>query len=274
MKFNPSTHFTTGDFANLCGVTKHTLYHYDEIGVFSPDVVDLNGYRYYSVVQIEVFQVIKLLKDLGMPLKEIKSYLDNRSPKNLIKVLKEKEIEIKNKIIELQATNELINEKIITTQTALKADVNNIEIVDMDEEYLILTKLLEGEELMKISESLAAHIKNCEQYGIESPYSIGEIFTRDSIENEKFNDYKFFYTKLKQVKDNKYLYKKQKGTYLVAYHSDGFENSHITYWKIINFAKANNLNIDNYFFEDVLLDELSIKNYDEYFLQISVRLLD
>ncbi len=98
MKFNPNTHLTTGDFAKLCGVTKHTLFHYDEVGVFSPDVVDLNGYRYYSVVQIEVFQVIKMLKDVGMPLKEIKSYLDNRSPKNLIEILKQKEIDIKNKI--------------------------------------------------------------------------------------------------------------------------------------------------------------------------------
>ena len=32
---NPQ-YLTTGEFARLCGVSKHTLFHYDELGVFSP----------------------------------------------------------------------------------------------------------------------------------------------------------------------------------------------------------------------------------------------
>ena len=32
----PQGHFTTGEFARLCGVSKHTLCLYDELGVFSP----------------------------------------------------------------------------------------------------------------------------------------------------------------------------------------------------------------------------------------------
>lgn len=34
---NPQ-YLTTGEFARLCGVSKHTLFHYDELGVFSPAV--------------------------------------------------------------------------------------------------------------------------------------------------------------------------------------------------------------------------------------------
>ena len=43
----PPGHFTTGEFARLCGVSKHTLFHYDEMGVFSPSGRGENGYRYY-----------------------------------------------------------------------------------------------------------------------------------------------------------------------------------------------------------------------------------
>ena len=43
----PQGHFTTGEFARLCGVSKHTLFHYDEMGVFSPSGRGENGYRYY-----------------------------------------------------------------------------------------------------------------------------------------------------------------------------------------------------------------------------------
>ena len=65
--------FTTGEFAALCGVTKHTLFHYDEIGIFSPAIRGENGYRYYAPAQIEVFQVIAVLKELGKPLAEIRA---------------------------------------------------------------------------------------------------------------------------------------------------------------------------------------------------------
>ena len=71
--------FTTGEFAALCGVTKHTLFHYDEIGIFSPAIRGENGYRYYAPAQIEVFQVIAVLKELGMPLAEIRAYLDREA---------------------------------------------------------------------------------------------------------------------------------------------------------------------------------------------------
>ena len=39
---------TTGEFAKLCNVTKHTLYHYNDIGILKPDSCDENGYRMYN----------------------------------------------------------------------------------------------------------------------------------------------------------------------------------------------------------------------------------
>ncbi|MEG0685305.1 MAG: MerR family DNA-binding transcriptional regulator, partial [Coprobacillus sp.] len=41
-------YFTTGEFARICKVPKHVLFHYDEIGLFKPTIVKENQYRYYS----------------------------------------------------------------------------------------------------------------------------------------------------------------------------------------------------------------------------------
>ena len=38
-------YFNTGEFAKLCNVKKQTLFHYDDIGIFSPEIKDHNGYR-------------------------------------------------------------------------------------------------------------------------------------------------------------------------------------------------------------------------------------
>ena len=46
-------YMTTGGFASAMGVSKDTLFHYDDIGLFCPEKVSENGYRYYSIYQME-----------------------------------------------------------------------------------------------------------------------------------------------------------------------------------------------------------------------------
>lgn len=67
-------YLTAGQFAKICGVEKHVLFHYDEIGLFQPVMVNENGYRYYSYHQYDTFSVITKLKKMGMPLKDIKVF--------------------------------------------------------------------------------------------------------------------------------------------------------------------------------------------------------
>lgn len=96
-ELNIGKYFTTGEFAKLCNVKKQTLIHYDEIGLLTPDIKNDKGYRYYSYQQFEVFSVISLLKEFNMPLKEIKWFLTNRSPLELIELFKEKSLELEKR---------------------------------------------------------------------------------------------------------------------------------------------------------------------------------
>ena len=41
-------HFTTGEFAAICNVSKQTLFYYDQQGIFCPDHVGENGYRTHT----------------------------------------------------------------------------------------------------------------------------------------------------------------------------------------------------------------------------------
>lgn len=48
---------STGEFAKICNVKKHTLFHYDDIGLLKPDYYDENGYRFYSYSQLNLFYI-------------------------------------------------------------------------------------------------------------------------------------------------------------------------------------------------------------------------
>ena len=67
---------TIGDFSRASHLTVKTLRHYHEAGLLEPSDVDPDsGYRYYSADQIPVAQVIRRLRNLRMPVAEVKAVL-------------------------------------------------------------------------------------------------------------------------------------------------------------------------------------------------------
>lgn len=63
---------TIGDFSRMTHLSVKALRHYHQIGLLEPVGIDPDSrYRLYDVEQVQVAQVIKRLKDLGMGLGEI-----------------------------------------------------------------------------------------------------------------------------------------------------------------------------------------------------------
>lgn len=96
-------YMTTGEFARMMRVSKDTLFHYDKIGLLKPDIVKSNGYRYYSVYQADLLEAIFMLRDLGMPLKEIQEHLTRRHPQAMDRLFAERELQIDREIEKLQS---------------------------------------------------------------------------------------------------------------------------------------------------------------------------
>jgi DNA-binding transcriptional MerR regulator len=65
-----------GEFAAATHLSVKTLRHYHEVGLLEPSEVDpSSGYRYYSYDQIPAAQVIRRLRNLEMPVAEVKAVL-------------------------------------------------------------------------------------------------------------------------------------------------------------------------------------------------------
>jgi DNA-binding transcriptional MerR regulator len=67
---------SVGDFSRATRLTIKTLRHYHEVGLLEPAQVDsATSYRYYARSQIPQAQVIRRLRDLDMPITEVKAVL-------------------------------------------------------------------------------------------------------------------------------------------------------------------------------------------------------
>jgi len=68
-----TTYYSIGKVSSLCNVPIKTLRYYDQVGLLVPKLrKDENRYRYYTQEQILTLSMIRRLRTLGVPLKDIK----------------------------------------------------------------------------------------------------------------------------------------------------------------------------------------------------------
>ncbi|WP_239644596.1 MerR family transcriptional regulator [Enterococcus crotali] len=69
--------FKISEFSKLTNISPRMLRHYDKLNLLKPKIIQTdNNYRYYTPEQITQVNQILSLKNIGIPLKEIKTFLD------------------------------------------------------------------------------------------------------------------------------------------------------------------------------------------------------
>ncbi|SDO48641.1 MerR family transcriptional regulator [Alkalicoccus daliensis] len=268
MKNGP--YLTTGQFAKLIGIKKDTLFYYDKVGIFSPEIVETNGYRYYSPFQVEVFNVITTLKELDMPLKEIKDYLDKRSPEALLDLLNHKKEELDHKIKKLQQRQDQVLKKTGDTQEALRVPAGEIILEERETSYLIQTPLKPLHNEKDIVDSMFFHYQQLEQLEVPSSRSPGWMIEKKQTYTEEtlMNSSSSLFTRIADPdKANAQL---DAGIYLTTYQvQDDYMLE--AYNQMMDYAAKHHLSLASYFYEDVLLDGLSVSGIEKYLIKLSIK---
>ena len=64
--------YTIGELADLAGVTRKNLRHYDKIGLLEPQTLSEAGYRLYGEREVDLLQQILFFREMDLPLAEIR----------------------------------------------------------------------------------------------------------------------------------------------------------------------------------------------------------
>lgn len=275
MEQTPSRNYylTTGEFAKLAGTTKHTLFHYDAIGLFCPEKKLSNQYRYYSASQLEIFDVINILKELGMPLEEIKSYLDRRTPELFLELLEKETSALKKRIKELKRMEEQLNKEKRCLKHTLTQDFRQLSVIHEKKHYLLTAPAPKDANSEKDNVRVIRNLIALEkEYHLFSPYGIGGIQHLDTP--RRINEhYSHYYILLDKPVKGIPLQVRPEGDYLCTFHLGSYDTLPQTYEKILQYAREKNLSLSNTFYEDILIDKLTVKTEEEYVLRILGELL-
>lgn len=100
------------EMAQIHGISRQTLIYYDKIDLFKPDIVEDNGYRFYSVEQIPFLREICFLRSIDMPLNEIRKNNLHNASTTMIELLVEQRDKIDDEIEKLAKQKKEIEKRL------------------------------------------------------------------------------------------------------------------------------------------------------------------
>lgn len=122
-----------GEFSNICKVSTKTLRYYAEIGLLLPNQINLeNGYRYYSINQLETMLFINRLKSYHFSLEEIKVIIHSNEVQEelLYQGLTQKKEAMSKQVDALESSLEQIHKDILSLKQG-KSIMSYLEEIDV-----------------------------------------------------------------------------------------------------------------------------------------------
>ena len=271
LKVDKSQYLTTGELAKLMHVTKNTLFHYDKIGLFSPEIVLDNEYRYYSIHQIEVLEAIIMLKELGMSLKEIQAFLSDRTPEKLLELFEKEERILTEKIRLLKDRRQWMEEKSKKVRGYLDKAPDEIFICEKPGRYYLMDAFLDVSE-SEFAERTAELINFYENNSKSICYEIGYIQYAKDVRRQIYANYSNVILLMKHKPGGMSCHFMPAGKYLTTYFKGHWRNIGEAYRKLLAYADEHQITLAEEFLEVYTVDQLMAETVEEYVTEISVRI--
>lgn len=263
--------YNIGEIAKIYNISTDTLRLYEKLELLVPKRSE-NSYRYYTIFDVWKLNVIKTMKSLGIQLKDIKKFLDNRSVEGEISLL-EDEFEYIEKEIE-----DLIYQK--------NHIENRIEILkdaySFKDDFKIFYKNLPDRKVVYIKTSITLEDEVDLAYtrlsnNINDKISFfnrdfGMIVSFDKARGEKLSEYSRGFLIIENDTTHEDII--SGGKYMIIRFKGPYTNTKKAYDIMFKEIEKKNLITDDYFIERFIVDINLTDNEEEYLTEIQIRILN
>lgn len=258
-------YLTTGEFARICGVEKHVLFHYEEIELFRPALVLENGYRYYSYHQYDTFAVIRTLKSLGMSLADIRVYLEQRTPALFLDLLAQKDRDLQDEILRLKTIRSSVA-NIRAMIGGILEEKPDVHLRRLEETQILLSENLEGSAGRSFADFMRQYIRFSRQHHVSMQEFVGNMITVDNLRRGDYMNFSYLFT----YTDGKALPGdvRKHGIYLCALHCGEYEQIPNTYQKMLAWAEERKIPLGEYAYEEYVVADIAQKEPAGYMTRL------
>lgn len=263
---NTKEYLSISEFARLSGIVRKTLIYYDEIGLFSPELVKENQYRYYTYRQLDTANLIWSLKEIGMSLAEIKKFTHERSPERMVSLFSHQKNKLEAEIFKLEQIKIIMQTHIEIIRQCKEIDTERIYLLECEAEAIFPGPAINYSDCKTVSDAAMEFYKYCDASGIMCGYPMGAQISRENMQTENWKLPNRFYFKMPSATASK-----PTGLYAIGYAYGDYGQSDGLYRRISDFIRDNNLLICGNAYEEYLINEISTQNPDDYLFRVAVQ---
>ncbi|MEK5179681.1 MerR family transcriptional regulator [Paenibacillus odorifer] len=260
------TNFYTGEFAKLFGIKKDTLFYYDKIKLFQPAGISDNGYRYYTIQQLDTFWAIQSLRSLNFPIKDLKSYFSSPSSEKLTKLAEEQLIKVEEEIKKLQEIYWFLSKLTSISEELINTTLGEVTFVELPEEHVIYSAPNPRTGDTSNEEWNYDYEVFLEQTGMKGPAFIGSVTSKEDILHGRFNRVErlFVHTETPNAE------LKSAGLYAILYHKGSYESITEVYPFLLNEIRDRGFHVSGNAYEEYLVNALSTNREEDFVTKISL----
>jgi DNA-binding transcriptional MerR regulator len=252
------------EFSAITGIPVSTLRYYDDTGLFLPAYRAESGYRFYAPPQIITVKFVRVLIDCGMPLKAISALEKERTPQELIVLLREQAIELDREVRRLQENAAILD----TFRTLITMGLLAAEDGICIEKTSTLPLTYGPENRFSETENTFYHayVRFLQETpGIHMSYPVGGYFT----DMEQFlaspgQPLRFFSL------DPTGADERPAGSFLTGYTRGYYGETNDLPARMRAYAEENGLELTGPVYNIFLHDEVSVRDPGQYLMQASV----
>lgn len=259
--------FSTGEFAKLLEVNKDTLLYYDKINLFKPAGTFDNGYRYYTFDQFNKFEAIQSLRAVELPIKELKTYLDEPNIHHLRQLAIEQQEKVAREIQKLQDIQFFLERTVTLTKEMEQVSFGQVSIKQLPAEPVVYSdeKIDWSLSMEELYERTTPFLK---RLGVKSTAAYGIMYSKENFLNKEFEGESYLFCRL----DSPSAKMKPAGHYAIIYHQGFDEISQAEpYDTLLSYLEQEKLVVDGDIYEEYLLHSIAAKEEKDYITKISVK---
>lgn len=266
--------FLISEVAQRYNISRPALIYYDKIGLLKPSHDESNGYRYYSYGDMEKLELILTLKESGLSLKAIKSFMDEPSHQSGVELLGEQKDKIVKKIGELTKLQSILEKRISTIEEYERVELYEGIRVDHYPAMSICKSDLDYDEAMPLEKA----VKRLKETLDRSPSSYGSIankygfcIDKSSIVQHDFHRYSYVFDYMNASADGLERISVPSGHYVRTLHKGPYDDAGKTLALLIDHMDSHNYKIIGNAYIIPLIDLWASKSEDDYVSEILIR---
>lgn len=263
---------SVSEFSRLSGISRKTLIFYDREGVFSPNRIGKNRYRLYSPRQLQVANVIVSLRDINVPLAEIKAFLGVRTPGKLADLCRRQEKRVAAELKKLGRARDVVQSLQAATESAADAKPGRIAEKDLPPARLFMGPPIVSTDMAAINEALSAFHELCAARDIPPAHPLGSVTGLSNIARAgEFRPARFYRPAGQEVADS-LTTTRPGGRYLVGYARGDYGMLAGFYRRMLRHAKRKGYAILGDAYEEYLVSEMAVSNPGSYLARVGFRI--